>query len=118
MIFHDLAEQEELGSLGYKLPPQFQAQFVAYRAIYANYQPPGARYLSNHRGHLMFLRPEEQVLITPDLIRSLTFTGNELELVDSVRAVKAAGFNQFAVLLRAGHEFAMLEDWHRLLWKV
>jgi len=118
MIFHDLAEQEELGSLGFKLPPQFQAQLNAYRAIYGSYQPPDARYLSNHRGHLMFLRPEEQVLITPDLIRSLTFTGTEPELIDSVRAVQAAGFNQFAVLLRAGHEFAMLEDWHRVLWKV
>ena len=52
MIFHDLAEQEELGSLGFKLPPQFQAQLNAYRAIYGSYQPPDARYLSNHRGHL------------------------------------------------------------------
>jgi len=66
----------------------------------------------------MFLRPEEQVLITPDLIRSLTFSGTEPELIDSVRAVQAAGFSQFAVLLSAGHEFAMLEDWHRVLWKV
>ena len=118
MIFHDLAEKEELGSLGFKLPPQFEAQFETYREIYDNYQPPDARYLSNHRGHLMFLRPEEEALITPDLIRALTFTGTEAELIDNVRAVKTAGFNQFAVLLRAGHEFAMLEDWHRVLWKV
>ena len=40
------------------------------------------------------------------------------ELIDSVRAVKGAGFNQFAVLLRNGHEFDMLEDWHRVLWRV
>jgi len=118
MIFHDLAEKEELGSLGFKLPPQFEAQLKAYREIYLNYQPPDSRYLSNHRGHLMFLRPEEQSLMTPDLLRALTFTGTEAELIDNVRAVKTAGFSQFAVLLRAGHEFAMLEDWHRVLWKV
>ncbi len=66
----------------------------------------------------MFLRPEEQALITPDLIRTLTVTGTEAELIDHVRAIKTAGFNQFAVLLRAGNEFAMLEDWHRMLGKV
>src|SRR5439155_1237172 len=75
MIFHDLAEQEELGSLGFKLPPQFQAQLNAYRAIYGSYQPPDARYLSNHRGHLMFLRPEEQVLITPYRARASRHPG-------------------------------------------
>jgi len=118
MIFHDLAEKEELGSLGFKLPPQFEAQLNKYREIYRSYQPPNAQYLSNHRGHLMFLRPEEQSLITPDLIRTLTFTGTEAELIENVRALKTAGFNQFAVLLRVGHELALLEDWHRVLWKV
>lgn len=118
MMFHDLAEEEELGTLGFKLPPQFQAQFAAYREIYRNYQPPDARYLSNHRGHLMFLRPEEQALITPELLRTLTFTGTEAELVESVRMVKDAGFSQFAVTLRVGHEMDMLEDWNRVLAKV
>ena len=66
----------------------------------------------------MFLRPEEHALITPELIRALTFTGTEAEMIDSVRAVKAAGFSQLAVLLRAGHEFDTLEDWHRILSKV
>ena len=118
MGFHDLAEEEELGTLGFKLPPQFQAQFNAYREIYRNYQPADARYLSNHRGHLMFLRPEEQALVTPELIRAMTFTGTEAELVSMVRSVKDAGFSQFAVNLRVGHEFDMLEDWHRVLAKL
>jgi len=34
---------------------------------------PRDRYLANHRGHLMFLRPEEQEVCTADLIRALTF---------------------------------------------
>lgn len=118
MIFHDLAEEAELGTLGFRLPPQFQAQFEAYRKIYRSYEPADARYLSNHRGHLMFLRAEEQALITPELIRTLTFTGTAPELVESVRAIKDAGFSQFAVTLRVGHEMSMLEDWSKVLEKV
>ncbi|MGH7087881.1 MAG: hypothetical protein ACREFQ_03185, partial [Stellaceae bacterium] len=117
MMFHDLAEADELGTLGFRLPPQFKPQFEAYRKIYENY-PAEGRYLSNHRGHLMFLRPEEQALITPELIRTLTLTGTEAECVEGVRKIKAAGFSQFSVTLRVGHETAMLEDWAKVLEKV
>jgi 5,10-methylenetetrahydromethanopterin reductase len=118
MMFHDLVEADELGSLGFRLPPQFKAQFDAYRAIYEAYEPADARYLSNHRGHLMFLRPEEQAIISPDLIRTLTFTGTVPQLVEGVSAVKAAGFSQFAITLRVGHEMAMLEDWAKVIEKI
>ncbi len=118
MIFHDLAEEEELGTLGFRVPPQFKATFEAYREIYRRYEPADARYLSNHRGHLMFLRPEEQALITPELIRTLTYTGTQAEMVEAVRSVKQAGFSQFAVTLRVGHEFDMLADWAKVVEKV
>jgi 5,10-methylenetetrahydromethanopterin reductase len=118
IIFHEWAEREELGALGFGTAPQFKAQYDAYREIYKSYQPPDARYLTNHRGHLMFLRPEEHQLITPELIRSSTLTGTQAELVDSVRSIKATGFSQLAVHLRIGHEIAMLEDWARVIEKV
>ncbi|HXQ53943.1 MAG TPA: LLM class flavin-dependent oxidoreductase [Stellaceae bacterium] len=118
MMFHDLAESEELGTLGFRLPPQFQAQFEAYKKIYQGYQPADARYLSNHRGHLMFLRPEEHALITPDLIRALTLTGTQPQVIEGVRMIRDAGFSQFAVTLRVGHEFEMLDDWSKVLEKV
>jgi 5,10-methylenetetrahydromethanopterin reductase len=35
-----------------------------YRKIYECYAPADARYLENHRGHLMFLRPEEHQVCT------------------------------------------------------
>lgn len=111
IIFHNNAEEEELGSIGFPTPPQFKAKFDAYREIYRNYQPPDARYLSNHRGHLMFLRSEEQDIITGDLIRAFTFTGTRAELRDGLRAMKAAGYSQFGMHIRTGHEASMLEDW-------
>ena len=118
MMFHDHAEGDELGTLGNRIPPQFQGIFEAYRKIYQSYQPEDARYLSNHRGHLMFLRPEEEALITPELIRTMTWTGTAPQLAEGVRAIKAAGFSQFAVTLRVGHEFEMLGDWAKVLEKV
>ena len=117
MLFHDMAEAEDLGSLGFKPPPQVRAQFEAYRKLYQNYQPADARYLSNHRGHLMFLRPEEQAIITPEMIRALSLTGTQTEMVEAVRAYKAAGFSQIAIHLRFGHEMEMLQDWSRVIEK-
>ena len=39
-------------------------------------------------------------------------------MVEGVRAVKEAGFSQFAVTLRVGHEMAMLDDWSKVVAKV
>ena len=118
IVFHNHAEQEELGSIGFQVPPPFKAKFDAYREIYLNYQPPDARYLSNHRGHLMFLRPEESEFLTADVIRGFTFTGTRAELIEGLRAMKAAGYRQFGIHIRNGHEMAMLEDWAEVIAKV
>jgi alkanesulfonate monooxygenase SsuD/methylene tetrahydromethanopterin reductase-like flavin-dependent oxidoreductase (luciferase family) len=118
IIFHNNAEAEELGSIGFPTPPQLKAKFDAYRAIYRSYQPADARYLSNHRGHLMFLRPEEQDIISGDVIKAFTFTGTRAELADGLRAVKAAGLSQFGMHIRTGHEMEMLENWADVIAKV
>jgi 5,10-methylenetetrahydromethanopterin reductase len=117
MIFHNEVEQESLGqgagaggaSVG--MPPQFQPQLDAYRKMYAAYSPADARYLTNHRGHLMFLKPGEAEQMTADIIRTFTFTGTRHELVDRIRNLKADGLKQFSVELRLGHEMEMLQDW-------
>ena len=81
-----------------------------YRAIYEKYEPADARYLSNHRGHLMFLRPEEQEVCTAELIRTVTFTGTRLELQARLRELASAGYNHFAIRIAHGHP-EMLEEW-------
>ncbi len=69
IVFHNLVEQDQFGSI-FPVGPHFpfQAQLDAYRKVYERYQPADARYLSNHRGHLMFVRPEE-THITGDIIK-------------------------------------------------
>jgi 5,10-methylenetetrahydromethanopterin reductase len=71
-----------------------------------------------HRGHLMFLRPEEESLMSGALIRALTFTGTQAEWIDGVRALKAAGYKQFSVDIRFGQEFDMLQDWSEVFAKI
>jgi 5,10-methylenetetrahydromethanopterin reductase len=108
IVFHNNAEEDELGSIGFPAPPQFKAKFEAYRQIYRSYEPADARYLSNHRGHLMF-RGRRSRKISGDVIRA-SLTGARAELVDGLRAIKAS-FRQFGMQIRTGHEMSMLEDW-------
>ena len=101
------------GSLPMRAPAAIAADVPAYRALYEGYEPADARYLALHRGHFMFLRPEEERFATADLLRDMTFTATAPELRDRIRALRDAGAQQFAVFLAPGHEGA-LEDWARV----
>ena len=81
----------------------------SYLATHQSYEPDDARYLQNHRGHLMFVRPEESHL-SPDLVRATSMSGTRNELVDEVGRLKAAGYGQLTVQLIHGHEEA-IEEW-------
>lgn len=96
--------------MGRAVPPFLAPLLERYRAIYETYEPADARYLSNHRGHLMFLRPEEQEVCTADLIRTMTFTGPRALLRERLQELRAAGYTHFAISIRHGHP-GMLEDW-------
>ena len=97
-----------------KTTPELQG----YIELARTFEPKDAPYLQNHRGHLMFLRPEEQEFITAPVIRGLTFTGTRAELIEQLKAIKAAGYRQFGFHVRNGHEMAMLEDWAEVVAKV
>jgi len=115
MILHDLLEAEELGStLGLRTPPFLAPVLDAYRPIFQAYEPADAKYLSVHRGHLMVLRPEEEPLITADLIRAMSFTGTAPMLRERIRELKAAGYSQFSPHIRYG-QAQTIEEWAALL---
>ena len=112
-LLHRLVE----GSLSIELPPEVEQALAAYRKLYESYDPPESRYILNHTGHLMFLRPEERDLITGDVIKHLTFTGPEDEMVDRIRSLRDAGYDQWVVNIPPGQESA-LEDWARVIERV
>ena len=110
IALHSLVEREEFGDLGRPIPPQLAPLIERYRRIYLEYEPADARYLSNHRGHLMFLRPEEQAICTAELIRATTFTGPKAELREQLRELARAGFDHVGLTVRHGYP-EMLEEW-------
>jgi len=110
IALHNLVELDQFGDMGRAIPPELAPVLERYRAIYTKYDPPDARYLSNHRGHLMFLRPEEHEVCTPGLIRAVTFTAPKSELQDRLRELRTMGYTHFSIHIRHGHP-EMLEEW-------
>ena len=99
------------------MPPDLRAAVTEYRAQYQTYEPEAARYLRMHAGHLMWVRPEEERFVTPELIRMATFTGSTDELRERIGVLAAAGYGQLAFQLVPGRESA-LDDWARLVERV
>jgi 5,10-methylenetetrahydromethanopterin reductase len=113
-FFHDMVERGQLGEVMGALPP-FVAQAVeGYRKLYENYEPEDARYLTLHRGHLMFLRPDERPLFTKEIVEAFSFTATAPVLRERVEELRDAGYSQLTVQLVEGHEDA-LNDWAAVL---
>ena len=94
--------------------PEMVAETVAgYVELARQFRPQGAHYLENHRGHLMFVKPEERRFVTADLIRLTTFTAAEPELRERIAALDAAGYDEIAIQIVPGQEHA-IEDWGRI----
>jgi 5,10-methylenetetrahydromethanopterin reductase len=89
-----------------KATPELQA----YIDLARGFEPKDAPYLQNHRGHLMFVKPEEKRFVTADLIRATSFTASEAEIKQRIEALRGAGYTQFTIQLVPGQE-AALADW-------
>jgi 5,10-methylenetetrahydromethanopterin reductase len=117
VVLHNLLEGGFEGAASAGLPPFLAGPLERYREVYLGYEPQDARYLTLHRGHLMFLRPEEEPFITADLIQATTFTGTQDVLAERVRELGRAGYTQVAVQIAPGHEDA-IDDWARVFERV
>jgi len=96
-----------------KLPDRFADAVSGYVTHARGFTPQGAGYLSNHRGHLMFVRPDERPFLSAEMIRYATWTATLPELVERVRGIEAAGFSQIVFSILPGQEHAV-EDWGRV----
>jgi len=95
------------------IPDSLAETIAGYVATARQFRPQGAHYLENHRGHLMFVKPEERRFVTPDLIRATTITGTEGEVRERLEAFAEAGFSEIAIQIVPGQEHA-IEDWGRI----
>jgi 5,10-methylenetetrahydromethanopterin reductase len=114
MLLHRAADT---ALAGYPTPVAMQPAFAeaveAYVEHARTFEPKDAYYLANHRGHLMFVRPDERRFITADMIRRTSFIGTAAELTQRVGALRDAGFNQVVFSIPPGQEHA-IEDWGRI----
>lgn len=109
VAMHNLSD--DVGPMGGQMPQGPMAQLHgAYMKEHAKFEPADAKYLHNHRGHLMFVRPEEEHLYTPDLVKASTFSGTQDELLANLRVLAEAGYGQIVIQLAHGHEEA-IEEW-------
>ena len=114
VLLHRAADQDMEGWQNTSEVPQSVADSIAgYLGVARGFQPPDARYLTNHRGHFLFVKPEERRFITAELIRRTTFTATEQELKQRIEALRGAGWSQFVIPITPGQEH-MIEDWARI----
>jgi 5,10-methylenetetrahydromethanopterin reductase len=111
---HNLAEEAEFGSIGHKPPSELERLVAEYGKIYETYEPKNGRYLTNHKSHLMVVRPEEEHLISGDFIRATTLSGTKEKLRDDIRALKAMGYTTFTTHVRTALP-KMVEKWANVI---
>ena len=117
IFMHAIVEAEAKSGETINLPDWQRDLMDQYHKLYRSYTPDDARYLSLHKGHMMFVRDDERHLVTADLIRQKTFTGTRDELVERLTNLKNAGYSQIAVQYNPGQE-EMVEDWAPILREV
>jgi 5,10-methylenetetrahydromethanopterin reductase len=114
MLLHRAADQALAGFPNTNPVPAAIADTVAgYVELARNFRPQGAHYLENHRGHLMFVKPEERRFVTAELIRLTTITATEKGIKDRIAALFAAGYTEVAIQIVPGQEHA-IEDWGKI----
>lgn len=112
MVLHNLMERQygDLGTGGIA----DEQLLAAYQALYDSYEPEDARYLTLHRGHALFLREDEEPLLSADFIRDVSCSGTVDELADKVRALADMGYTNVCFLVLP-HLPDALDDWARVM---
>ncbi len=114
VLLHRAADEALSGLPNTSPVPAEVAEAVAgYIELARRFEPADARYLENHRGHLMAVKEIERPFVTAELIRRTTFTGTRANLVERIAALRDGGYTQFTIQLVPGQE-AAIEDWGRL----
>ncbi len=114
VLLHRAADLDMTGWKNTSAVPEAVRKHVeGYVEMARGYEPQDARYLMNHRGHFVFVKPNEQQFVDAELIRHTTFTATEQEITQRIEALRDAGWNQFVIPITPGHEDA-IDDWARI----
>ncbi|WP_158258655.1 LLM class flavin-dependent oxidoreductase [Rhodopila globiformis] len=96
------------------VPDSVRDVLQGYVEAARRFEPADARYLLNHTGHCVAVKPEEERFITAELIRRTTFAGTEQDIRQRIAAMRDGGLSQLVIPMVPGHE-AAIEDWARIV---
>jgi 5,10-methylenetetrahydromethanopterin reductase len=114
VMLHRAADEALAGlAPGVTMVSRTRPEIQGYVELARDFEPRDAPYLQNHRGHLMFVKPEEKRFVSAALISATSFTASEAEIKQRIEALRSAGYTQFTIQLVPGHEHA-LADWARI----
>jgi 5,10-methylenetetrahydromethanopterin reductase len=114
VMLHRAADEALAGlAPGVAMLSQTTPELQGYIDMARGFEPKDAPYLQNHRGHLMFVKPEEKRFVSAELISATSFTASEAEIKQRIEALRGAGYTQFTIQLVPGQE-AALADWARI----
>ena len=114
VMLHRAADEAISGlKPGIAMPTSGRPEVDGYIELARSFEPKDAPYLRNHRGHLMFVKPEEKRFVTAELIKATSFTASEREIIERILKLRDAGYTQFTIQLVPGHE-AAIDDWARI----
>ncbi len=71
--------------------------------------PLATRHFRIHGGHCTYVLPEEQELLTPELIEATCLVGTPEEIIESVRELEARGLQQIMLLPSLETQYPFLQ---------
>jgi len=114
VMLHRAADEALAGlAPGVTMVSRTRPEMQGYVELAREFEPKDAPYLQNHRGHLMFVKPEEKRFVSAELISATSFAASEAEIKRRIDKLRSAGYTQFTIQLVPGHEHA-LADWARI----
>ncbi|HEY4172768.1 MAG TPA: LLM class flavin-dependent oxidoreductase, partial [Rhodopila sp.] len=114
VLLHRAADVDMEGWLNTSpVPDSVKSVLQGYVEAARKFEPADARYLMNHTGHCVAIKPEEERFINAELIRHTTFTGTEQDIKQRIEAMRDGGLSQLVIPIVPGHESA-IEDWGRI----
>lgn len=84
-------------------PPAVRAAAAGYEEI-AGHLRTDAPWIELHRGHSIFVRPEEEPLINGDVLTATGNVGTAAELIEEIRALEEAGVTEIVWQVVPGFE--------------
>ncbi|HYZ25061.1 MAG TPA: LLM class flavin-dependent oxidoreductase [Rhodopila sp.] len=115
VLLHRMADLDMEGWINTSpVPDSVKDVIQGYVEAARRFEPADARYLMNHTGHCIAVKPAEERFITAELIRHTTFTGTEQDITQRIEAMRDGGLSQLVIPVVPGHEDAV-EEWGRVI---